>query len=169
MHTLKIFGELSKTPKSAETNMTSGLLPLVLRLLEEEDKFSKEVRIWALIIVNRGCMHTGIAHEFLDRVMKIDPPLFLEFLLHVSAIEDTDFTIHTRLVWQEIEKHAKAGSQSLYQQFLDNYPLIEKLAKAATVTEGSKSNIKDNIKNTIRHLATKHKDLQRMIEEATKH
>jgi len=55
-------------------------------------------------------MHTNIAHEYLDRVLKTDPPLFLEFLLYVSSLEDVEFTIHSWLVWAEIERQAKAGS-----------------------------------------------------------
>ena len=103
MFTLKIFGEMAKTPKSVEFNLTSGLLGLTLKIIEQEDKFNKEVRMWALIILNRGCMHSEIAHEFLDRVLKIDPPLFLDFILFISSLEDLDFTIHTRLIWNEIE------------------------------------------------------------------
>ena len=110
MYSLKIFGEMSKSPKMVESVMTNGLIALTLRILEEDSKFSKEVRIWALIIINRGTMHSGLAHEFLDRTLKTDPPLFLEFILFISAIEDVEFTIHSRLVWQEIERQSKAGS-----------------------------------------------------------
>jgi len=99
MHILKIFGEMSKTPTSVEHNMTSGIISLALKIIEDENKFLKETWIWALIIINRGCMHSGIAHEFLDWVLKTDPPLFLEFLLYISSLEDLDFTIHTRLIW----------------------------------------------------------------------
>ena len=120
MFSLKIFGEMSKTPKMVDNNMQNGLLPLLLRILEDEDRYSKEVRVWALIILNRGCMHHGLAHEFLDRLLKIDPPLFLEFILHVSSLDELDFTMHTRLVWQEIARQAQAGSQALIQPFLDN-------------------------------------------------
>ena len=121
MYALKIFGEMAKTPRSVELNMTSGLLGQAIKIIEKEDKFTKEVRIWALIILNRGCMHSAYANEFMDRILKIDPPLFLDFILFISSMEDLDFTLHTKLLWQELESQAKAGSQALYQQFLDNF------------------------------------------------
>ena len=43
MFSLKIFGEMSKTPKMVDNNMQNGLLPLLLRILEDEDRYSKEV------------------------------------------------------------------------------------------------------------------------------
>lgn len=52
MHTMKIFGEMSKTQRTVELNMTNGLLPMTLAILEQETKFSKEVRIWCIIIIN---------------------------------------------------------------------------------------------------------------------
>jgi len=36
MHCLKIFGEMSKTPRMVEVHMTSGLTSLLLRVLEDE-------------------------------------------------------------------------------------------------------------------------------------
>lgn len=39
MHCLKIFGELSKTPRAVEIHMTSGLTSLLLWVLEDEQKF----------------------------------------------------------------------------------------------------------------------------------
>ena len=52
MFTLKIFGEMSKTPKMVDNNMQNGILPMLLKILEDEDRYIKEVRIWALIILN---------------------------------------------------------------------------------------------------------------------
>ena len=63
---LKIFGGLSKTPKMVERNMTNGIMPLILKIVDNDNVYSDEERIWALIIVNRGCMHHGMGHEFLD-------------------------------------------------------------------------------------------------------
>ena len=114
-----------------EFNMTNGIIPQVLQIMDDTDKYKLEVRIWALIILNRGTMHPSLAHEFLDRVLKTEPPQFIDFLLHISNIEDLDFTVHTRLIWQEIEKQAKAGSQALYQTFLDHYNFIERILLAA--------------------------------------
>jgi len=36
MHCLKVFGEMSKTPRMVEVHMTSGLTSLLLRVLEDE-------------------------------------------------------------------------------------------------------------------------------------
>jgi len=163
MQTLKIFGDLSKTARMVEMNMTNGMIPLALSILEKDTKYNVEVRIWALIILNRGTMHTKYAHEFLDRVLKVDPPLFLEFMLYIAQIEDIQFTMHTKLLWQEIEKQSKAGTQALFQQFLDNAELVEKILLASQKTQGSKSGINHSIQNTIRYLSAKHPELDSMF------
>ena len=115
-------------------------------------------------------MHHGLAHEFLDRLLKIDPPLFLEFILHVSSLDELDFTMHTRLVWQEIARQAQAGSQALIQPFLDNVgtELVERLLIAAKKTKGSKSDIHGSIKSTLEALQSNNPDLDKVVKDTAK-
>lgn len=168
MHVLKIFGEMSKTPEMVEANVSNGIIPMLLRILEEDVKFPKECRIWAFIIINRGCMHAEFAPAFLEKVLKTDPPLFLEFLLYVSSQEDLDFTIHSRLIWQEVERESSVGSKTLLQQFLDNYPLIEKILLSAQRTRGTKSNINKNVVQTIKNMKQKYEGIAKMIKDGAK-
>ena len=115
-------------------------------------------------------MHHGLAHEFLDRLLKIDPPLFLEFILHVSSLDELDFTMHTRLVWQEIARQAQAGSQALIQPFLDNVgtELVERLLIAAKKTKGSKSDIHGSIKSTLEAFQSNNPDLDKVVKDTAK-
>jgi hypothetical protein len=50
MYTIRIFGELSKTMRMSERNLSNGILPICIEVLNNVDKFKKEVRIWALIV-----------------------------------------------------------------------------------------------------------------------
>lgn len=52
---LRIFAELSKTPRIAELNLSNSILSQSARILSES-KFTKEPKIWALTIINRCCM-----------------------------------------------------------------------------------------------------------------
>ena len=115
-------------------------------------------------------MHHGLAHEFLDRLLKIDPPLFLEFILHVSSLDELDFTMHTRLVWQEIARQAQAGSQALIQPFLDTVgtELVERLLIAAKKTKGSKSDIHGSIKSTLEAFQSNNPDLDKVVKDTAK-
>jgi hypothetical protein len=55
MYVLRIFGEFAKTPKMAENNTANGIIPICVKIMVDEKKFKKEVRMWAFIIINRGC------------------------------------------------------------------------------------------------------------------
>ena len=53
---MRIFGEFSRTPKIAELNLTNNLIPTCIKVASDASgKFMKEVRIWALAVINRGC------------------------------------------------------------------------------------------------------------------
>jgi hypothetical protein len=54
MYVLRIFGEFAKSVKMAEHNISNGIIPLCIKIMMEEKKLKREVRIWALLIINRG-------------------------------------------------------------------------------------------------------------------
>ena len=57
LYVLRIFGELAKSPRIAELNLTNGVLVTSARILTDTtEKFSKETKIWALTIINRCCL-----------------------------------------------------------------------------------------------------------------
>jgi len=62
LYVLRIFGELAKTPEMSEHNIRNGIIPICVKIILDDEKFKKEVRIWALAILNRGAYHVnGIA------------------------------------------------------------------------------------------------------------
>jgi len=55
LFSFRIFAELAQTVKNANRNLSYGLIELSVQVLSQPEKFSKEVRIWAFILINRGC------------------------------------------------------------------------------------------------------------------
>ena len=55
MYVLRIFGEFAKSPKMSENNVHNGIIPICVKIMADPNKFNKEVRMWALITINRGC------------------------------------------------------------------------------------------------------------------
>ena len=68
MYVLRIFGELAKTPRMSEINISNGIIPITLNILTKRAKFKKEVQIWALVILNRGCYHRQ--QDIASRIMQ---------------------------------------------------------------------------------------------------
>mmetsp|Transcript_35877 Transcript_35877/g.34933 ORF Transcript_35877/g.34933 Transcript_35877/m.34933 type:complete len:105 (+) Transcript_35877:342-656(+) len=57
MYVLRIFAEIAMTARLAALNVTNGIIPICVRIASDHQKFNKEVRMWAFIIINRGCSH----------------------------------------------------------------------------------------------------------------
>ncbi|CDW90750.1 ubiquitin carboxyl-terminal hydrolase family protein [Stylonychia lemnae] len=171
MYVLRIFGEFAKTAKMSEINTQNGIIPICIKILMDSQKFRKEVRIWALVIINRGCYHQ--VQEIADRIIKgcfqTDPPLFLTFLLSITDPEDLDFTVHCKHIWTTIENYSGSVKQSLImQQLQSNYSLVEKLIVGTKRTINSKSDISQHMRNTINNTRQASAEIDRMVKEATK-
>ncbi len=41
----------------SEYNITNGVIPICIKIILDDEKFKKEVRIWALVLLNRGAYH----------------------------------------------------------------------------------------------------------------
>ena len=50
MYTIRIFGELAKSMRMSERNISNGMIPIIIELLVNPNKFKKEIRMWALIV-----------------------------------------------------------------------------------------------------------------------
>ncbi len=85
----------------------------------DEQKFKKEVRIWALVIINRGCTHqiNAISQKILSNCLAMNPPTFLTFLLHITDPEDIDFTMHCKNIWVNMEEFAQTKNTQVVAQF----------------------------------------------------
>ena len=126
--------------------------------------------MWALIIINRGCRHEGkqLNESIVQKMLSINSPYFLTFLLHICDPEDTDFTSHTIKIWQTIDGLAKKDNKVLFQQFEDNYALVEKILIGTKRTLHSTTGIAQHMRNTINSLRTKSAPIDAMMKEATK-
>jgi hypothetical protein len=84
LYVLRIFGEFSRTPKISELNLANNMIPTCIKVLcDASGKFMKEVRIWALAVVNRGCQHqvNDINVKTMQICLSYLPPTFLKFML----------------------------------------------------------------------------------------
>ena len=48
--------------------MTNGVIPICVKILMDDQKYKKEVRIWALVTLNRGSFH--ISNNIGDKMIK---------------------------------------------------------------------------------------------------
>eukprot|EP00347_Sterkiella_histriomuscorum_P004589 403359888 len=170
MYVLRIFGEFAKTAKMSEINATNGLLPICMKIVLDDQKFKKEVRIWALVIINRGCFHqvNDIGSRILQTCLTTNPPTFLTFLLNITDPEDIDLTSHCKNIWSYMEVFSATKNPILIQQFQQNYILIEKLIVGTKRTINSKSDISGHMRTVINNIRQANVEIDRMIKEATK-
>jgi hypothetical protein len=68
LNVLRIFGEFARTRRICLLNIEHMILPVSLKILMDDKKFKKEVRMWALIILDRSCSHKQ--EELAERVLK---------------------------------------------------------------------------------------------------
>lgn len=155
MYVLRIFGEFSRSRMYSELNIMNGLLPICVKILADDRKFKKEVRMWALIIINRGCAQAGtdgMAERTFEKLITSESPSFIQFLLKTTDPEDLDFTMHSKNIWEVTEQSANRKHPLLLQVFEKNYSLIEKLIIGTKRTMNSKSEISPTMRNTINGL-----------------
>jgi hypothetical protein len=111
LYVVRIFGEFSRTARIAELNLTNGLLISCVRIaVDVEAKFNKETRIWALVVLNRGCQH--MQNDTNIRTFQIAlshlPPSFMKFILSYTDPEDPDFSMNSKLIFQTFEQMCAA-------------------------------------------------------------
>ncbi len=73
---------------------------------EDQSKFMKESKIWALAILNRGCQHqvNDINLKVMQLALNYLSPTFLKFLLSTTDPEDPDFTMNSKGIFQTLEQ-----------------------------------------------------------------
>lgn len=109
MYVLRIFGEFAKSAKMAEINTTNGIIPICIKIISNPAKYKKEVKMWALIIINRGCsiQQAAINEKTLEAALSTSPPNFIAFILAATDPEDLDYTLHSKYIWEMMELFAK--------------------------------------------------------------
>jgi len=135
-------------------------------VLKGQHKFRKEVRVWALILINRVSSHERLRDQLCEKILQIDPPNFLAFLLSVTDPEDTEFTHHSLETWIGIEDLLKRDNKIVMGQFEDNYILVEKLLAGTKRTVHSKSGISPVMRNIVGMLKGKSPQVEQMMKEA---
>jgi len=106
---LRTFAELAKTPRIAELNLTNGIFTQCVRILSDA-KFTKEPKLWALVIINRCCMIqlNQINSKTVEICLGYLSPTFINFLLRTLNPEETDFTMNSKGIYTTMELMAAA-------------------------------------------------------------
>ena len=166
LYVLRIFGEFAKTSRMSENNTTNGIIPICIKIMLDEHKFKKEVRVWALVIINRGCFHqqNDIAEKILSTCLRANPPSFLTIMLNATDPEDTELTAQAKNIWQTLEEFSLNQNPLLVGQLLKSYELVEKLIVGTKRTLNSESNISMHMKNIIANVRTANEELERMVK-----
>ena len=148
MFILRIFGECAQNAKFAALNQHNKLPQLCIELMVQDDKFSKEVRLWALIIINRSVSHADLMQSLMEICVNFDQPTFIDFVLGVTVSEDKIFISHTAHIWEGMARLVEQRNGTLVSQLQGNRSLSDKLHASEKRRTGIDS-IDENIKKII--------------------
>jgi hypothetical protein len=109
LYLINIFCEFSKTPNIAQNFTTNGIITLAFAVMMDENKYKKELRLSAVILIDRSCSLVSgpVADYVILLCLSIKAPSFLSFILSVSYPEDKELSIHTKNIWNKFDELGK--------------------------------------------------------------